>query len=96
MASFDSPMESETSAKGKTDIAWKYAREEKNPVTKKRICIICTVCHKKIFGGGINRLKKHLAGQRGEVAPCTKVNQDVRYQIQESLKETYTKKRQRE
>ncbi|KAI3861044.1 hypothetical protein MKX03_016015, partial [Papaver bracteatum] len=93
MASSDSPMESETLDKVKTDIAWKYAREEKNPVTKKRICIIC---HKNIFGGGINRLKKHLAGQIGEVAPCTKVNQDVRYQMQESLKETYTKKRQRE
>ncbi|XP_026417787.1 uncharacterized protein LOC113313258 [Papaver somniferum] len=94
--SHDTPMESDTSAKGKADIAWQYAREEKHPVTKKRISITCTVCYKKIFGGRINRLKKHLAGQIGEVAPCTKFNQDVRYQMLESLKETSTKKRQRE
>ncbi|KAI3956772.1 hypothetical protein MKW92_014023 [Papaver armeniacum] len=94
-SSHDSPREPETSCRGKTDIAWKYAREEKDPVTKKR-SITCLVCLKKIMGGGINRLKKHLAGQRGEIAPCKRVSPDVRYQMLESLKETSTKKRQRE
>ncbi|KAI3903879.1 hypothetical protein MKW92_035158 [Papaver armeniacum] len=94
-SSHDSPIEPETSSRGKTDIAWKYAREEKDPVTKKR-SITCLVCMRKIMGGGINRLKKHLAGQRGEITPCKKVGPDVRYQMLESLKETSTKNRQRE
>ncbi|KAI3942800.1 hypothetical protein MKW92_020692, partial [Papaver armeniacum] len=93
--SHDSPREPETSCRGKTDIACKYAREEKDPLTKKR-SITCLVCFKKIMGGGINRLKKHLAGQRGEIALCKRVSPDVRYQMLESLKETSTKKRQRE
>ncbi|KAI3833844.1 hypothetical protein MKX03_002184, partial [Papaver bracteatum] len=94
--SHDSPIGYETSARGKTDIAWKYARKEKYPMTKKRISITCVICLKKIMGGGINRLKKHLAGQRGEIAPCKRVSPDIRYQMLESLKETSTKKRQRE
>ncbi|XP_026453534.1 uncharacterized protein LOC113354413 isoform X2 [Papaver somniferum] len=93
--SHDSPREPETSCRGKTYIAWKYAREEKDPLTKKR-SITCLVCFKKIMDGGINRMKKHLAGQRGEIAPCKRVSPDVRYQMLESLKETSTKKRQRE
>ncbi|KAI3860363.1 hypothetical protein MKX03_007119, partial [Papaver bracteatum] len=94
-SSHDSLIEPETSGRGKTYIAWKYAREEKYPMTKKR-SITCLVCLRKIMGGGINRLKKHLAGQRGEITPCKKVSPDVRDQMLESLKETYTKKRQRE
>ncbi|KAI3905427.1 hypothetical protein MKW98_013225, partial [Papaver atlanticum] len=94
-SSHDSQIEPEHSARGKTNIAWKYAREEKDPVTKKR-SITCLVCLINTMGGGINRLKKHLAGQRGEITPCKKVSPDVRYQMLESLKETSTKKRQRE
>ncbi|XP_026451622.1 uncharacterized protein LOC113351932 [Papaver somniferum] len=93
--SHDSPREPETSCRGKTDIAWKYAMEEKDPLTKKR-SITYLVCLKNIIGGGINRPKMHLAGQRGEITPCKKVSLDVRYQMLESLKETSTKKRQRE
>ncbi|XP_026451616.1 uncharacterized protein LOC113351923 [Papaver somniferum] len=93
--SHDSPREPETSCRGKTDIAWMYAMEEKDPLTKTR-SITCVVCLKNIIGGGINRLKKHLAGQRGEITPCKRVSLDVRYQMLESLKETSTKKRQRE
>ncbi|MCL7043806.1 hypothetical protein MKW94_016597 [Papaver nudicaule] len=85
MASHDSqpsngtPIESETSsARGKSDIAWRYAREDNDPVTKKRVSITCLVYGKKFTGGGINRIKKHLAGQRGEVAPCAKVSLDKR------------------
>eukprot|EP00253_Pinus_taeda_P027736 PITA_27736 len=31
---------------------------------------ICSLCHKPIGGGGILRLKQHLAGIRGQVTPC--------------------------
>jgi hypothetical protein len=32
--------------------------------------MICKLCHKSIGGGGILRLKQHLAGVRGQVKPC--------------------------
>jgi len=32
--------------------------------------MICKLCHKSIGGGGILRLKQHLAGIRGQVTPC--------------------------
>ncbi|KAI3448609.1 hypothetical protein Pfo_005274 [Paulownia fortunei] len=38
-------------------------------------------------GGEINRMKKHLAGRKGDIAPCKKVSYDVRYQMEQSLKE---------
>ena len=30
----------------------------------------CKYCHKLIRGGGIFRLKQHLAGVRGQITPC--------------------------
>ena len=32
--------------------------------------MICKLCHKSIGGGGILRLKQHLARVRGQVKPC--------------------------
>ena len=31
---------------------------------------ICIYCNKRINGGGVTRLKYHLAGIKGEVEPC--------------------------
>ena len=36
--------------------------------------MICKLCHKSIGGGGILRLKQHLAGIRGQVKPCDAPN----------------------
>jgi len=36
--------------------------------------MICKLCHKPIGGGGILRLKQHLAGIRGNVKPCDAPN----------------------
>ncbi|RVW44908.1 hypothetical protein CK203_077896 [Vitis vinifera] len=47
--------------------------------------IKCKYCHKVILGGGISRLKQHLAGERGNVAPCEEVPEDVKVQIQQHL-----------
>lgn len=47
--------------------------------------IKCKYCHKIILGGGISRLKQHLAGERGNVAPCEEVPEDVKVQIQQHL-----------
>ncbi|KAH9686850.1 BED-type domain-containing protein [Citrus sinensis] len=47
--------------------------------------IKCKYCHKIFLGGGISRLKQHLAGERGNVAPCEEVPEDVKVQIQQHL-----------
>lgn len=59
-----------TSAPSKSnDLAWGHARM----VPSKRNNTICLHCNKHIKGGGITRLKYHLAGIQGEVDPCKKV-----------------------
>ncbi|XP_028059457.1 uncharacterized protein LOC114263158 [Camellia sinensis] len=47
-------------------------------------------------GGGINRMKQHLAGKFGEVGPCKKVPGDVRYRIEEALKAIIEKNKRSE
>ncbi|GFY90703.1 HAT transposon superfamily protein [Actinidia rufa] len=47
--------------------------------------IKCKYCHKVILGGGISRLKQHLAGERGNVVPCDVVPEDVKVQFQQHL-----------
>ncbi|XP_040991643.1 uncharacterized protein LOC121238717 isoform X2 [Juglans microcarpa x Juglans regia] len=47
--------------------------------------IKCKYCHKIMLGGGISRLKQHLAGERGNVAPCEEVPEDVKVQMQQHL-----------
>lgn len=47
--------------------------------------IKCKYCHKFFLGGGISRLKQHLGGKRGNVAPCEEVPDEVKLQIQQHL-----------
>ncbi|WOK97096.1 hypothetical protein Cni_G05804 [Canna indica] len=47
--------------------------------------IECRYCHKVILGGGISRLKQHLAGERGNIAPCEQVPDDVKAQVRQHL-----------
>ncbi|KAJ0528228.1 putative transcription factor/ chromatin remodeling BED-type(Zn) family [Helianthus annuus] len=67
------------------DITWNYVNGGKDKVgTKSLTCIFCD----KIFrGGGIYRVKQHLAGTKGEAAPCLKVPRDVRFLMQNALNE---------
>ena len=46
---------------------------------------ICNYCGKKTVGGGIHRLKQHLAGARGNVEPCRKVSDDLRAEMLSSI-----------
>ncbi|KAL7611343.1 hypothetical protein Lser_V15G12631 [Lactuca serriola] len=46
-------------------------------------------------GGGINRVKKHLAGIKGEVVACSKVSPEVRFTMQGKLKETAQKEKEK-
>ncbi|GKV04693.1 hypothetical protein SLEP1_g16813 [Rubroshorea leprosula] len=45
----------------------------------------CLYCYKFIQGGGITRLKEHLAGIKGNVGACKKVSADVKWQMQQLL-----------
>ncbi|KAK2983482.1 hypothetical protein RJ640_006495, partial [Escallonia rubra] len=47
--------------------------------------IKCNYCHKIILGGGISRLKQHLAGERGNVIPCEEVPENVKVEMQQNL-----------
>ena len=79
----------QSNVRTKTDIGWDYATLVVDANGKKSC--ICNFCNKVISGGGINRVKKHLAGYNGEVVACPKVPSDVRFTIQGNLKETAQK-----
>ncbi|URE40435.1 Plant organelle RNA recognition domain [Musa troglodytarum] len=64
-----------------TDIGWAHGAM----VNGDRQKIECKYCHKVILGGGISRLKQHLAGERGNIAPCDQVPDDVKAQMQQHL-----------
>ena len=48
---------------------------------------ICIYCNKRINGGGVTRLKYHLAGIKGEVEPCKKVPPEVKWQMKQLVDE---------
>lgn len=50
-------------------------------------------CNKVIKGGGINILKAHLTGEKGQVEQCTKVSADIHFQMKKNINENKTKKR---
>ncbi|KAK4836636.1 hypothetical protein QYF36_025628 [Acer negundo] len=64
-----------------TDPGWAHG----TMVNGGRQKIKCKYCHKIFLGGGISRLKQHLAGERGNVAPCEEVPEDVKLEIQQHL-----------
>ena len=47
--------------------------------------MMCIYCDKGVKGGGINRFKAHLAGQKGQVEACKKVIVDVQQQMKQLL-----------
>ncbi|KAL4199259.1 hypothetical protein AMTRI_Chr03g144030 [Amborella trichopoda] len=59
------------------DPGWKYGY---NPDPNDKNYIRCNFCEKDAKGD-INRLKKHLAGIRGDVAPCKKTSDVVKEEI---------------
>lgn len=64
-----------------TDLGWAHGMM----VNGDRQKIQCKYCLKVILGGGISRLKQHLAGERGNIAPCEKVPDDIKTQMQQHL-----------
>ncbi|XP_026447559.1 uncharacterized protein LOC113348074 [Papaver somniferum] len=64
-----------------TDPGWAHGKM----INEDRQKIKCIYCDKVILGGGISRLKQHLAGYRGNIAPCENVPEDVRAKMQQHL-----------
>ncbi|XP_052624907.1 uncharacterized protein LOC111917478 [Lactuca sativa] len=83
----------QSNVRTKTDIAWEHVTQVVDEKGKK--AWICNFCQKVIGGGGINRVKKHLAGIKGEVVACSKVSPEVRFTMQGKLKETAQKEKEK-
>ncbi|KAL3835402.1 hypothetical protein ACJIZ3_010138 [Penstemon smallii] len=86
-------MESGAGTRPKRDPAWKHCEMLKN---ENKIELKCIYCGKIFKGGGIFRIKEHLAGQKGNGATCLKVKPDVRSQMLETLNGLSGKKRNKE
>ncbi|XP_057418594.1 uncharacterized protein LOC130712797 [Lotus japonicus] len=77
----------------KSDVAWAHcyvATEDGKSV------LICLYCNKNIKGGGINRMKAHLARESGQITGCPNVPDEVRVKMKESIDECQGKKRKAE
>lgn len=59
----------------KTDAGWKYVTEASNADGKKSY--VCNICKKMVSGGGITRMKRHIAGVKGDVGSCKDVSPEV-------------------
>ncbi|XP_058099344.1 uncharacterized protein LOC131243782 isoform X2 [Magnolia sinica] len=77
----------------KHDPAWKHCQMIK---TGDRTQLKCIYCGKIFSGGGIHRIKEHLAGQKGNAASCLRVHPDVRRTMQQSLDGVVVKKKKKQ
>ena len=50
-------------------------------------------CKKFTKGGGIHKMKQHLAGVRGDIRPCRHVPPNVKYRMENSLQEVVKPKK---
>ncbi|XP_042476620.1 uncharacterized protein LOC122058162 [Macadamia integrifolia] len=66
----------------KRDPAWNHCQLLKDG---DRLKLRCIYCGKMFSGGGIHRIKEHLAGQKGNAATCPRVQKDVQHIMLESL-----------
>lgn len=77
----------------KHDPAWKHCQMYKSG---DKVQLKCVYCGKMFKGGGIHRIKEHLAGQKGNASSCLRVQPDVRLLMQESLNGVVVKKRKKQ
>ena len=73
------------------DPAWAYGQV----VAGSKNASICIHCNKRINGGGVTRLKYHLAGIKGQVEPCKRVPPDVKWKMKQLLDDMTTEKEKR-
>ncbi|WCJ24687.1 hAT transposon superfamily [Euphorbia peplus] len=78
-----------TRTRGKSDPAWEHFSVTRD--AKGKDIFKCLFCSNEYKGGGINRMKYHLAKIKGQISSCNKVPYDVcvniKILIQSSQKE---------
>ena len=84
-------VESSSRVREKVDLACEHFSLGVNE--KRQNTFTCVYCRQTYKGGGINRMKKHIVGIKGDIGSCTKVSHDVRYQMLEYVKEFELKKK---
>lgn len=77
----------------KTDPAWKHCQMFKN---ENRVHLKCVYCNKVLKGGGIHRIKEHLAGHKGNASTCLQVPEGVRLLMQQSLAGAVSRRRKKQ
>ncbi|XP_010525164.1 PREDICTED: uncharacterized protein LOC104803010 [Tarenaya hassleriana] len=76
----------------KQDSAWKHCEVYRY---RDRLQMRCLYCRKMFKGGGITRVKEHLAGKKGQGPICDRVPEDVRQFLQQCLDGTVRRQRKR-
>ncbi|CAA7045367.1 unnamed protein product [Microthlaspi erraticum] len=76
----------------KQDSAWKHCLVYKYG---DRVQMKCLYCRKMFKGGGITRVKEHLAGKKGQGTICDQVPGDVRLHLQQAIDGTVRRQRKR-
>jgi hypothetical protein len=64
--------------KEKRDLAWLHCQLIDGKM-------VCSYCQKEVGGGGINRIKQHLAHARGNIKPCNEVSAELKDEMQDHL-----------
>ena len=77
--------------RGKSDPAWGHFFETRGP--NRKTTYTCMYCEKSFKGGGINRMKYHLACIPGKISSCRSVPNEVRIEIHDYLKQGELKKK---
>ena len=77
--------------RGKNDPAWDHFSETQG--SNRKITYTCMYCAKSFKGGGINRMKYHLACIPGQISSCRSVPNEVRIEIHDYLKQGELKKK---
>lgn len=75
------------------DPAWNHVHMFKH---EDRVQLRCIYCSKLFKGGGINRIKQHLAKQKGDAAVCERVPPNVQDQMKQKLSGSVTKRRRKD
>ncbi|XP_025661739.1 uncharacterized protein [Arachis hypogaea] len=88
----DSQSQGSSNLRGKTDLAWKYVALQ---IVNGKPQYQCLFCLQVFNGGGIHRMKKHLAKVTGDVKKCPKVPYDVEKQMESLLKDIQANKKKR-
>ncbi|XP_058769027.1 uncharacterized protein LOC131642877 [Vicia villosa] len=78
----------QNNVRGKTDITWAHCT--RSPDGKS---LVCMYCHKSFGGGGIHRVKQHLARIVGNVEICKKVSTKIRFQMKLHFNERSKKRK---